>query len=397
MEKQKRQKHNRPLAREVLRNTIYNNLQKIVSSFGGIIFSILAARMLKPELFGVYGLTISIVSIIIAFSNLGFKEAITRWVAYALGRNDKKLVRSYFKILLKYNTMVILGISLISFFLSDKIAEIFSIPLLSFSIKIMSVYIFLVGIYGIISSAFFGLRDFKDPAIFWIIFNIMRIVSMVLLVFMFSLSLLGVFMSLIVGVLSGLLFLFAVIWKKYLFLIAGKVKKIGREKKGELKNFIFHTASLSLTGIIFTNIDVIMIGYFLGSVEVGLYKVAQSMIITLAGIGGLSVVIFPVLSSLDSNKFREVFKKTFRYSAIISFPMLFGTIWAAGPLIKILYGKEYVGATLPLLVLSFMLITSTTLGLFDTIFVSRGIPKYSAIIKYISLTLNIFLNYLLIT
>ncbi len=396
MEKQKRQKHNRPLAREVLRNTIYDNLGRLVSSIGGIIFSVAIARLLRPELFGVYGLTISILSFIMIFADLGFMSSITRWVAYALGKNNKKLARTYFRFLSK-NALILLTIFSIGVFASsDLFAYFFSIPELSLSLKIMSIYFFLNGVFRIFSGLFTGLRNLKYLTGYWSIFNIVRLSLLPVFLILLNLSFIGAFLCVTFGTFFGVVYLLYFLIKKYSFVIFGKIKKLNKKTKSELNKFVFYTASLSITGIVFTQMDILMIGFFLGATQVGYYKVAQSIILTIIGFGSLAVVVFPIFSALSQNDFLTLFRKSFRISAIISFPLSFGLIWIAGPFVKVLYGHEYMTAVMPLSILSFMIIESITLSLFDTAFVAKGLPKISAEVRATSAVINIFLNYFLI-
>jgi len=114
------------LGKEVVRNSIFNNTAVFIRSIGGIIFTIIVARLLHPEFFGLYFLSISIASIFVVFTDLGLSATIIRWIAHAIGKNDKVLARSYYRYLFRISMIL----SLITSFAVFVSAEFLSIVVL---------------------------------------------------------------------------------------------------------------------------------------------------------------------------------------------------------------------------------------------------------------------------
>jgi len=52
-----------------IKNSSYFLARNLILKFGGLIFTILIARLLLPELFGIYALILSLVTIFITFTN----------------------------------------------------------------------------------------------------------------------------------------------------------------------------------------------------------------------------------------------------------------------------------------------------------------------------------------
>jgi len=48
------------LARKVLKNSIFNSLRALISGIGGFVFSVVLARLLTPEQYGIYALAMSV-------------------------------------------------------------------------------------------------------------------------------------------------------------------------------------------------------------------------------------------------------------------------------------------------------------------------------------------------
>ena len=85
---------------------IKNSTWNLISIFGGkvgsFIFTIVLARMLMPELFGLYSLALSTILFFTIFSELGIGTSMLTYVSKSLGKNDPKKAKSYYNYLLKY-------------------------------------------------------------------------------------------------------------------------------------------------------------------------------------------------------------------------------------------------------------------------------------------------------
>ena len=81
---------NQNLSKIAIKNSSYSLAGTLIYKFGGLIFTILIARLLLPELFGIYALVLSIVTILLTFTNLGINETSLRYISDALGKKDNK-------------------------------------------------------------------------------------------------------------------------------------------------------------------------------------------------------------------------------------------------------------------------------------------------------------------
>ncbi|MEM2070925.1 MAG: oligosaccharide flippase family protein, partial [Archaeoglobaceae archaeon] len=67
------------LAKQVFRNFIYNASSLLIGNLSGLIVSIYLAKTLKPELFGIYSLVLSIAYLVLSLTDLGINAATTRY------------------------------------------------------------------------------------------------------------------------------------------------------------------------------------------------------------------------------------------------------------------------------------------------------------------------------
>ena len=95
----------------VIKNSIYQFSTNLVTKIGSLIFVIILARMLMPELFGLYSLALSTILIFVAFSELGIGQTLIRFVSKEFGKN--KNPKFYVVYLAKLKLFLIKYINLI--------------------------------------------------------------------------------------------------------------------------------------------------------------------------------------------------------------------------------------------------------------------------------------------
>ncbi len=89
---------NKNVSKVVIKNSIYSSLLSFIIKLGGFFITIALARLLLPELFGIYTIVLSIVIIFMTFTNLGTNETLLRYLSEAFGKNNKKKGKKLFQI-----------------------------------------------------------------------------------------------------------------------------------------------------------------------------------------------------------------------------------------------------------------------------------------------------------
>ena len=84
-----------------IKNSIYQFSTSLVAKIGALILTIILARMLMPELFGLYSLALSTVLIFAAFSDFGIGSVMVRFISRELGKRNLKKAKAYSDYLLK--------------------------------------------------------------------------------------------------------------------------------------------------------------------------------------------------------------------------------------------------------------------------------------------------------
>lgn len=73
-----------------LKNSVYQFLTNLTTKVGSLIFTIILARILMPELYGNYSLALATILIFAAISDLGIGNSLIRFVSREIGRRNWK-------------------------------------------------------------------------------------------------------------------------------------------------------------------------------------------------------------------------------------------------------------------------------------------------------------------
>lgn len=150
------------------------------------------------------------------------------------------------------------------------------------------------------------------------------------------------------------------------FLYSRKFVKIYINKslklKSHLRPMLLLFASI-LAVSVYTNLDMIMLGFINGDREVGLYTVATKVKwLLLSAVNAVSAVLLPRLSNYISNKnideYNQILKKTVSFIFLITIPLTVYFILEAKDSILFLGGKHYTDAILCMKVLMPILVIS---------------------------------------
>jgi len=64
-----------------IKNSFFIMLISFVAKIGALIFTIIVARLLMPELFGLYSIVLAVIMTFVLFSDLGIGDAIVRFIS----------------------------------------------------------------------------------------------------------------------------------------------------------------------------------------------------------------------------------------------------------------------------------------------------------------------------
>jgi len=379
-----------------VKNSAYTFMSSIIFLLSGLIFTVILARVLLPELFGIYSLALSLALIALTFTDLGIDSASIRYVSSELGRGSKKRARSYFRYLFKIKGGLILLVLMIFLMVSKYLAyDVYNKPLLYLPLVFSCLFILMESTRSFFMTLFVAKKKLRATPFLGTALQISKILLSIIAIIILSPSLKipGIFVAFAISGLFYLILSYFIFFKIDKKLIFGKKTEI--EKPRVLK-YIKFAALSSLSLVFFASIDTLMLGRFVEASYIGYYRVAISLVFAISALLSTPGILLPVFTQINKKRFRRGFQKIFRYIVMFAIPLTFGLIVLAPYIILTLYGEAYIQATIPIYILSLLIITFPLIEFYSTLFKAKEKVKDLSKIYIISLILNIILNYILI-
>ncbi len=390
----------RPVFRKVLENSFWTFFGSGATRFGALIFSILLARFLMPEKFGIYSLAISTAFLFSAFSGLGIETALVRYLSFFLGKRNKAQAKTYMKYLLKIKISLVLLMSFLLLVFAYPISiYVYKKPSLFIPLIFLSIYIILLPLGEFFSAIFTSLKRSEYMAYKESLTQIVRII-LILAVFLFldkSFYLIGTIIVLILTAIFGLGYSIYYSKKMAPYLFDKRIKN-GKIKRDEIKSFVRSVMILGLSGIFLSYVDTIMLGIFIPQPEfIAYYRVAYTLAFSISGLFAYTSVLLPFFTQFKKKDLKNTFEKSLRYVSILAIPAFFAILILGNYFIFLIFGRDYLPSMIPLYFLSALIFVESVSGIYGSLLTAREMPQ-ELVKYYISTTLlNIVLNVILIT
>lgn len=380
---------------QTTKNVGWNFATKLITKIGGLVFTILIARMLAPELFGVYTLVLSLFIIFLGLTDLGISNTSVRYLSYCIGEKKIKKARSYFKYLLKIKILLLLTFIFFLIILSKFLAyNIFDKPVILFPLLFSSLYLVADSFYNFFNSIFTAKKEIPKIFFLEIISETSKIVFALVAIYILSEKFIvsGVFVALALASFSAFL-ANLILLKKDKNIIFGEIENFDKKR---VYSYLKSMSLVSLSLVFFGSIDTLMLGRFVDVQFIGFYRVAFSLVTTIATFFALGNILLPIFTQISGDRFERGFEKVVRYILTITIPAMIGIILIARYLILVIYGTEYLTAAFPLYILAPIIIISPLIMMYSSIFQAQEKTNILSKAVIISLILNIILNYSLI-
>jgi O-antigen/teichoic acid export membrane protein len=408
---------------KIASGTFWGGFGTAIFKIFSFIYIIYIASVASQQDIGIFFLSLSIIGTFLSFKTLGLPASLLRYVPYFEAKKQEKKAQDLIKI--AYLVDIALGIffSVLIFFLSDFIAQIYQNPNLSFSLKFICLFIFLDNLLGINSSLLqskTNIKGMQASSISQVFFK--------LLITGFLFEFYGPSLqNLILGFLSGHFFAILV---SFLLILKNKYIHFSKDstvdfKKVDLKNKEnFNAEGLSkneLLGQIFplgfmimfinifydisSNLGKALLGFFLPSYqanqEIAIYSLAfvlASNIMVLPVIIGN--IFLPVISKIAGREDKKEISRTLeisqRWAFLSSIPFVIVMAIYAQEILVNFYSPAYSSGSSLLFILSFAFLFLAFGLMINLTFAGLRLVKIEAIVALFSMLLNLILCIILI-
>lgn len=314
-------------------------------------------------------------------------------------KGQKDTVKSTIDFGFKFVILLSIMLSILLFFISDSIASyFFKDNNLEPILKYMCLGLPLVTIPVIYQTI---MRAFKAMKYNLIIFDVgtkvIRFFAFIFFVFIgyaFFGAIASYFLGMTFSIIASIY-----IFRKKLFPAYAQFKRVSIGK--ELISFSWPLSLTGITFIIVSKTDIILLGYFLTSEDIGIYMPVL-VVANLFNFVGVSFeyIFLPVISEyFATDKMKELlslFKSVSKWMFSIIIPMLIFTTLFSKEIITLLYGEEYSRGYFALIIFAFGIAVRVPTGIAGNILVASGHPKLNLASEVMAGTSNIIFNLILI-
>lgn len=386
----------RGLKQRFIKNSFWSFISLFVGKTGALIFTIILARFLMPENYGIYSIVLSTVMIFYTFADLGVNKALVRYLSFAIAKSKKK-INPYYKYLLKIKLFLALTISTILLILAYPLSlYVFNNSALFLPFIVAAFYVFVISLEGFYTEMFYTIEKVQYISFKEALSQTLRI-TFALLVFFFiasSYHVLGIFISLIIAhFFLGILVFYYI--KKLIPQL--HVKSHTNINKRKIRNFVGFLTIATISGVFFSYIDSLMLGIFLKPEFVGYYRASFALVIGIVNVLAFpNAILLPVLTKINKADTEKILNNVFRYIVYLSIPASFGLLIFRSYFIDLFYGAPYLPGTLPFAFLAFAILPMVAVGAFLPMFSAKEKPQIFAKLIIITSIINIILNLILI-
>ena len=365
----------------IQRQSLVSLIWQIAFTFIGFLSTMYFAHAVGAGVLGAYFLFVAYLSIISLMTDGGFGAAAVKRISE--GEEPDAYFSAFVVLRSVFVTVVLtLLIAFRGYFVDLDSAGTFIWLLVALVMSLL---------YGAVSSGITGCGKMGISATAGFVNNVSRIIVQVAAVFM-GYGVAGLAGGFVMGMLVG-----AIIQLRFFDL---HFVRFGWRHLKSLSSFSFWSFLASGGSLVFMNSDSVMIGYFMGNADVGVYRVIfQFTVLAAFTTTALRGTLWPRVSRWDkigeTGLIEESLSRAFTYSLILALPLFVGGALLGDRLLYFFYGADFVSYT-TLMILFIVQIVNIFQYFFTTYLGAMDQVKELFKITVVAVAANIALNAALI-
>lgn len=355
------------------------------------------ARLLGPEIFGLYAIAWNLFTVVVTIVQLGLPHGLTRFAAHYWRRED-----GAFKGVVVFSLGVTLISSLVATGLLLLAASWLAVSVFKEPELVEAIRLFALGIPLLAGLRLVAVGTRVSQRMRYAVFaeEIVQMLFNLLLFLVFYLIGWQLFGAVLATVLSFAPALaLAIYYLVRLFPELLTVRMQTRVTLGQLMTFSLPTAVSGMFGMLVGRLDRIFLGYFRPAAEVGIYQAAAqlSMLFATVVLGSFNAILTPMIADLhqqsEMERLQELYRVTTKWTLYVSLPLFLIVAFASHEIMYIVFGEQYVDGALPLLVLSAGQLFNAATGAVGFLLVMTGRQNRWFVISTVMLIFLVLLNW----
>lgn len=376
------------LLRQIFVNFSFSGLVSVIEIAVTLSLSIVMPRFLGTAEYGIYVFAVSLVGLVFGFTEMGLGVIVTREVA----KNPTDVFEILADALGLRMVFAFLGLIIVwvgSFLISTSEVTVWVL-------RIMSLTLFINNLVSIFISVLVGALRFKTYLVISAVYRFASFGLVLGALILWNGDVVLVALAFLLAQFITLLVTFGIVHKKI-----GPIRL--RFNRLRWTYLIKESSPLMLANVSanFTlRSDSVMLGYFRGPVETGIYGAAYNLLL---GIGSISAsflnAAFPTIAKThtsEPNHSENLFRHLFLGYLFVGLVLAIGLTIFAEPLVILLYGPKFAASALPLRILGWGSCSIILNRLTTNTLNAMNLQKYTLYSSLLGAGLNVGLNFLLI-
>ena len=374
-----------------LAGKMFTNVIRLVTAF-------LLARFLGAEQYGMYQLSLNVITLVAGVVLLGFDRALTRFMAISVARQEDSktwgILQLGIGIPLLLSVLTNTGLFLLAYPIAEQIfQDVRMAPLL----QIVSIFASFSAVSDVLIGAVRGFKNMQYPVIAK--FVVQPVIKLVLVVILAIWGLQVWHAVLIFGIGELVTAVMLVYFLNRLFSLQRPLNTAQRD----LREMVAYAIPDWLAGLLTTfriNIQALLIGTLGTIAGVGIFAVADQ----LNKLGhdfytSINTSADPYIAELhDGGKSKELgqlYQTATKWSLTVNLPFFLTFMLFPGQILSI-FGESFVGGATALMILAWANLVDVGTGMCGTILSMTGHTKLKLVNNIVSISLSVGLNVLLI-
>ena len=379
---------NRGAKQRIIKNTFWLSVGQLGSRLIRAVVLVYAARVLGASEYGIFSYALSLAGFFTVFADLGVSTILTREAAQ---KPQEKHV--YFSTSFAIKIALVVGSAILVIIGGSFVSKM---PAATVLLPFVALIVIADGLRDFVVAFFRAEEKMEREAFVTVITNV-AIATFGFVILAHSHDARALTLTYTASAFAGTLAAIFLVKEEFVHLISNLRPKLMRQ----ILKDAYPMTILGILGMFMLNTDLIMIGWWRSTAEIGWYAAGQRVISILYTVPAIfASASFPVLSRAiaenDSQRTRKLMEYGLAAVLAIAIPVAVGGIILGKQIMLLLFGPEYLGGTL-----AFQLMLTTIIMTFSISFHSNYILGHNAQRKAIWATAagalgNIVFNALLI-
>jgi O-antigen/teichoic acid export membrane protein len=382
-------------ASNAVRNMFFSGARLAIALSASVATSAIIARNLGPADTGRYSYWIWIVGTLATLANIGLPAALTKYVAEYIGKDEIGTAVRVAKRLLLTQLMVAAGVAIAAAcFVS------FKTPYRGI-IGLVAVMLFAQALQQSLSAVLTGVQKFDRLALIGLYVALASVVSVGVAALLHA-GVMGMLGATLGGLGVGIWFYYHAV-AKFLLKLPSSVESLP-PAAGTFRRIRTFSATVSyvllLDMIVWQRSEVLFLKWFSTLSQIGFYTLAYSIVSRLSDVAStFSYILLPIYSETYGRsglrEIRPVFASALRYLQMLMVPLCLLGVAIATPLVKLIYGQEFLPVARPLQLL-FLGLSFTSIGVVISPLLlgtenQRVIAKWGTVVAILNISLDLVL------